>query len=644
MPKIPNNPQFRGPQSLGRDASGASIGPALQHAGKTLAGISGEMDQRFINLAKEDNKAKLIEDAAEFDMAMVGFWEWTKTHQDSEGWEAKLTSTLDGISSRMVAKGGNPALVKARANLMNAKKSAASLKMESGAGLLRVTQITETHKKAIERAYANKDYGAYSSAVERAVTSGILTETAGEELLFRGEQQEMADRFDSNFVETEDISERIEELEKKNSDGSWALRGMDPSQRKSLTRSLKSEQTYRANVVISKSKEMIGQGRIKNPTELVDYLVMTKALTIPQMEVQRRSYVAELEGKAGPTVAAIQAYEDRIYALETAYEEGVDKTEYMEGTRDLMADVLNNPSHPKIRHLVSQVAALDPKRREEIKAADAVRIASGEKADQRTVEAGYKKLGVEIFKNLADDADRDDYDDASGLLNSKFRADTMKEFTKQVKGRANLEFTDLYNIMSDVFGKADSWGPIDMTDPDPFVRGDGGAGMLPARKGYVPEGNPMGVPGVPLVTPWPGFVSEGDPMGEGAAFGYPVRKPSESELDYFKKNKGVAGMATEDNKIILNPFSNNSPKEQEAVVANEGLRLWMKENDWRPTFSISAEQKKNFAGTEYAKPKNLMALRRTIIARYLTGDPSAGTLTKEQKVEAERLKVHLPRR
>ena len=52
-----------------------------------------------------------------------------------------------------------------------------------------------------------------------------------------------------------------------------------------------------------------------------------------------------------------------------------------------------------------------------------------------------------------------------------------------------------------------------------------------------------------------------------------VREPYASELDYFKKNPSVSGMATEDNKVILNPYSNLKPEEYKAVVINETARL-----------------------------------------------------------------------
>ena len=36
---------------------------------------------------------------------------------------------------------------------------------------------------------------------------------------------------------------------------------------------------------------------------------------------------------------------------------------------------------------------------------------------------------------------------------------------------------------------------------------------------------------------------------------YGIREPFKGELDFFRKRPEVAGMATEDNKIIINPFN-----------------------------------------------------------------------------------------
>jgi hypothetical protein len=118
-----------------------------------------------------------------------------------------------------------------------------------------------------------------------------------------------------------------------------------------------------------------------------------------------------------------------------------------------------------------------------------------------------------------------------------------------------------------------------------------------------------------------------------------IRDPYEGELEFFKKKPTVAGMATEDNKIILNPYSKNTPAEQQAVAKNEALRLFMDKTKFTPEFDLTDEQKEFFKGTAYAN--NASAARQTILARILTGDPSAKTVTPEQIKAAQELSAYI---
>lgn len=111
-----------------------------------------------------------------------------------------------------------------------------------------------------------------------------------------------------------------------------------------------------------------------------------------------------------------------------------------------------------------------------------------------------------------------------------------------------------------------------------------------------------------------------------------TRSPYEGEVKYFQSNPTVAGMATEDNKIILNPFSQNSPEEQQAVARNEAIRLFLKQQEYSPEFDLTKRQQEFFKGSEYEK--NPEEAKKSIIARILTGDPSVGVLSKEQQQEA----------
>lgn len=112
-------------------------------------------------------------------------------------------------------------------------------------------------------------------------------------------------------------------------------------------------------------------------------------------------------------------------------------------------------------------------------------------------------------------------------------------------------------------------------------------------------------------------------------FGYEIRAPFDSELDFFKKNPNVTGMAAEDGRIILNPFSDLDPAAQNVVATNEAARLLMRENKIKPDFDVTEEQRSKFKGTAYEEDEE--ALKETILARAISGDPSAGKLTARQK-------------
>jgi|VirMetMinimDraft_7_1064189.scaffolds.fasta_scaffold247729_2 hypothetical protein len=106
------------------------------------------------------------------------------------------------------------------------------------------------------------------------------------------------------------------------------------------------------------------------------------------------------------------------------------------------------------------------------------------------------------------------------------------------------------------------------------------------------------------------------------------------EDDYFKKNPHVAGMAAEDDRIIMNPYSTLNDAEKEAVKTNEAARVHMRRNFDPPRFSLTPEQQKNFG--EYSKDE--ADIRATIAARILSNDPSAGAATPEQTEYVNRLR------
>jgi hypothetical protein len=124
-------------------------------------------------------------------------------------------------------------------------------------------------------------------------------------------------------------------------------------------------------------------------------------------------------------------------------------------------------------------------------------------------------------------------------------------------------------------------------------------------------------------------------------YGYPIRKPYQSESDFFKNRPEVAGMATEDKAITLNPYSKNTPAQQNLVAQNEAIRQYLKENKVSPSFNLTPEQETEFSKTEYGKSKDKNPLKHSIIARILTGDPSAVNPTQEQINQANSIKQKL---
>jgi hypothetical protein len=90
-------------------------------------------------------------------------------------------------------------------------------------------------------------------------------------------------------------------------------------------------------------------------------------------------------------------------------------------------------------------------------------------------------------------------------------------------------------------------------------------------------------------------------------------------------------MATEDNRVILNPYSGLSEREKRAVINNETARILIRTGKVKkPSFSLTEEQKKYLDTTNY-RGASEEDKRATIAARLLTGDPTAGVATKEQE-------------
>lgn len=120
-----------------------------------------------------------------------------------------------------------------------------------------------------------------------------------------------------------------------------------------------------------------------------------------------------------------------------------------------------------------------------------------------------------------------------------------------------------------------------------------------------------------------------------APYGYQYRPPYPSESTFFKVNPQVGGMAAQDNRVVMNPHSPLSATEKQAVAANEAIRLFMRNIGYSPNFAVTPEQQRRFLGSAYQSDP--AALRQTLIARMLSGDPSAGQPTFEQDREARNI-------
>jgi len=122
-----------------------------------------------------------------------------------------------------------------------------------------------------------------------------------------------------------------------------------------------------------------------------------------------------------------------------------------------------------------------------------------------------------------------------------------------------------------------------------------------------------------------------------------LRKPFASEMQYFQSNPQVAGMATEDDKVILNPFSKIPVQNRESVVQNEMSRNYMK-NNLRPSFDLTNEQVQTLKNTPYGHAEQEQNAKETIAARIFSGDPSAGKPTAQQLEFVDLLKKSMGRK
>jgi hypothetical protein len=84
-------------------------------------------------------------------------------------------------------------------------------------------------------------------------------------------------------------------------------------------------------------------------------------------------------------------------------------------------------------------------------------------------------------------------------------------------------------------------------------------------------------------------------------------------------------MASEDGRVVLNPYSQLDPGELDAVALNEAARVFMRRERLTPSFTLTTEQRMAFSN--YG-PEG--AIKETVAARLLSGDPSALEPTEAQ--------------
>jgi hypothetical protein len=122
-------------------------------------------------------------------------------------------------------------------------------------------------------------------------------------------------------------------------------------------------------------------------------------------------------------------------------------------------------------------------------------------------------------------------------------------------------------------------------------------------------------------------------------YGAQERDPYAMERGYFYANPHVAGMAAEDNAVVMNPYSQLSEPELNAVRMNESARINMRQQGY-PDFDLTPEQNAYLNTTEYRNAP-IQERNATIAARELSGDPTAGITTEQQKTFVKLLRQRM---
>lgn len=109
-----------------------------------------------------------------------------------------------------------------------------------------------------------------------------------------------------------------------------------------------------------------------------------------------------------------------------------------------------------------------------------------------------------------------------------------------------------------------------------------------------------------------------------------LREPYEGELRFFNNRPDVGAMMTDDGRVIVNPNSQFTNEERDAIIRNERSRLFVKYGLVpEPTFALTKDQEQFLNSNDYNRATG-KDRRATIAARLLTGDESAQGSTEEQ--------------
>lgn len=442
MPMPPNNPEFRATESLGRNASGTSIGPALQNAGNTLRGVGADMLDHLTRLKIEENKAKLLEDEGAIEQEVAGFYNWTLQNQDTSRWPERLNYTFDRVQEMLDGKGGSPALQRARSEMVMVKKNAETARMTARAGMLQTQQIKQTYMHGIDQAVENQDFGKAREINNMAGGVFGLPQQEEVESLIAGREQMAA--YDPSLVATEDIQSRIDILKEKGESGYVYENSLDESERKGLIRGLERERLLRANTALEGIGAQVEQGKLKTVKEYQRALESTGALTVPEMERSVRSYKAQLEGAQGPSAKEKAMFEDRIDGLSGNYR-NLPREEYEATRLEIQNDLLQMPSHPEYQRLLRMASGLAPEHQEARIEADA---AANRQYHEKHLEEKMQDAR-EIFRTVIGDQ-------GDGIEQLRVRNKTMERVQQALSRIPQPTWEDVYREVNRSIGEEES--------------------------------------------------------------------------------------------------------------------------------------------------------------------------------------------